>query len=144
MFRCFCGNQPPQYQYLDVDDVHCSYACAGNSLDTCGGNGGYISIYYDATKYTPSNSSTSTAPIGGPVTVNSTGNYNYIGCYSEATAGRALSALSPNAPANGFTVELCQAACEGYTYFGVEYSNQCMIYTIIQDFVANNNHRLLR
>lgn len=59
------------------------------------------------------------------MTVNQTGIYNYVGCYSEATQGRALTGNAPQAPATGFTIELCQAACSGFTYFGMEYSNEC-------------------
>lgn len=101
-------------------------ACAGDTADACGGTGGYISVYYDATKYSPGNaSSTPTPPTGGPITVNQTGNYNYIGCYTEATNGRALQGKTPQAPATGYTIETCQAACSAFTYFGMEYSNEC-------------------
>ena len=113
--RCYCGNKPPSTQYLDSDDVHCTFSCAGDPNDRCGGQGGYLSVFYDPTKYTPG--SETTTPTGGPATVNTTGNYNYIGCYSEATNGRALSGNAPPAPTNGFTIELCEAACQGYTYF---------------------------
>ncbi|MCJ1408115.1 hypothetical protein MMC19_002188, partial [Ptychographa xylographoides] len=123
--ECYCGNNPPSTQWL-VADAYCSFACSGDGTDACGGTGGYISIYYDATKYTPGNNSVIiTGPTGGPVTVQSAGNYNYVGCYSEATTGRALSALQPKAPTSGFTIELCEAACQGYQLFGMEYSNEC-------------------
>lgn len=125
--QCYCGNTPPPATYLDTTGSHCTFACSGDATEDCGGVGGYISIYYDATKYTPGAASTTgstTTSIGGPITVNSTGNYNYIGCYSEATTGRALSALSPTAPATGHTIETCAAACQGYTLFGMEYSNE--------------------
>ena len=138
--QCFCGNTPPPEQYLDPTDTLCTFACSGDGSEDCGGTGGYISIYYDATRYTPGDDSS--IDSGGPYTVNVTGNYNYIGCYStlsicnhlqdihanlptgEATEGRALSALTPLAPASGFTIESCEAACEGYTLFGMEYSNE--------------------
>ncbi|MCJ1242521.1 hypothetical protein MMC14_010529, partial [Varicellaria rhodocarpa] len=121
--RCYCGNNPPSDQYLDIDNVHCTFSWAGDPDDRCGGQGGYLSVYYDPTKYTPGSGTTN--PTGGPATVNTTGDYNYIGCYSEATNGRALSGKRPPAPANGFTIELCEVACEGYTYFGMEYANEC-------------------
>ena len=124
--QCFCGNTPPPATNLDATASHCTFACSGDGTEDCGGDGGYISIYYDATKYTPGSDSTTTN-TGGPITVNSTGNYNYIGCYSEATTGRALSGRSPAAPANGHTIESCQAACQGYTLFGMEYSNEVSI-----------------
>jgi hypothetical protein len=49
--------------------------------------------------------------------------YTDEGCYTEATSERALSAYTYIN--NGMTVELCAAACVGYTYFGVEYGVQC-------------------
>lgn len=61
----------------------------------------------------------------GPQTVQQVGNFTYQGCYSEATNGRALGGLQPNAPSTGFTIELCQVACQIYLYFGMEYANQC-------------------
>lgn len=130
--QCYCGNTPPSSTYLDSTGTLCTFACSGDGTEDCGGVNGYISIYYDATKYTPgSNTITggtttggTTANAGGPVTVKFTENYNYIGCYTEATTGRALSGSSPAAPANGHTIESCQAACQGYTLFGMEYSNE--------------------
>ncbi len=130
--ECYCGNTPPPSQYLDAADIQCNYACTGDASQACGGSnvngGGYISIYYDATRYTPgSNASTGGGGSnpGAPVTVQQAGNYNYIGCYSEATTGRALSDKAPAAPTAGGTIESCQSACQGYTYFGMEYSNEC-------------------
>lgn len=129
--ECYCGNMPPSSIYLDTADIQCNYACTGDASQACGGSnvngGGFISIYYDSTRYTPgSNASTGGGSTpSGPVTVQRAGNYNFIGCYSEATTGRALSGKTPAAPAAGGTIENCQSACQGYTYFGMEYSNEC-------------------
>ena len=114
--QCYLGNKAPSSQYK-ADEVHCTYSCAGDTTQVCGGNGGYLSVYYDASRYTPGDDSQTAT--GGPITVNHTGNYNYIGCYSEASAGRALSGLAPPTPAGGSTIESCMASCQGYTYFGV-------------------------
>ena len=125
--QCYCGNNPPPATALDTTDSYCTFACSGDGSEDCGGAGGYISIYYDAKKYTPGSDTTTggtTTNTGGPITVNSTGNYNYIGCYTEATTGRALASRSPAAPANGHTIESCAAGCQGYTLFGMEYSNE--------------------
>lgn len=126
--ECYCGNNPPPTQYLNADNTLCTFACSGDGSQHCGGVNGYISIYYDATRYTPgigtTTPTTGTTP-GDPVTVAQVANYNYIGCYSEGTNGRALSGSAPAAPTAGGTVESCQAACSAYTYFGVEYSNEC-------------------
>ena len=117
MSECWFGSTPPPSSY-EADDSFCAYACAGDGTQVCGGVGSYLSVYYDASRYTPSTGTQQTT--SGPITVNQTGNYNYIGCYSEATSGRALSGLAPPIPANvGNTIESCAASCKGYTYFGV-------------------------
>lgn len=121
--ECYCGNKPAPSLYV-ANEASCSFACSGDPTQDCGGAGGFISIYYDATRYAPGNGST-TATSGGPAIVKTAGNYNYIGCYSEATAGRALSGKAPAAPTNGSTIQTCETACQGYTYFGLEYSNEC-------------------
>ena len=49
--------------------------------------------------------------------------YNYQGCYTEATTGRALSGTAYYN--DQMTVEKCAVACKPFTYFGVEYSLEC-------------------
>ncbi|CAD6446517.1 86c7ab1a-b181-4c17-907e-67653ddef4d4 [Sclerotinia trifoliorum] len=118
--QCWCGNTPPPLAAQDVTDALCNFACPGDSNDACGGTG-YISVFYNPTEYVAG----SDPSLYGPKTVSSVGNYNYLGCYSEGTAGRALAGLSPQAPPTGFTIELCAAGCQGFTYFGMEYANEC-------------------
>ena len=114
--QCFLGNSPPPSSYK-ANEAHCTYSCAGDATEVCGGVGGYLSVYYNASLYRPG--SNNSQPTNAPVTVTQAGNYKYIGCYSEATSGRALSGLTPSIPAGGNTVESCEASCQGYTYFGV-------------------------
>ena len=47
-----------------------------------------------------------------------------LGCYTEASTGRALSGASFSS-ASMMSVEACQAFCSGYKYFGLEYSQEC-------------------
>ena len=128
--ECYCGNKPPSGLYR-AEEQYCNYACSGDGSETCGGlqvgAGGYISIYYDASRYTPNpNDTTGTSPVSGePSTIPRVGNYDYVGCYSEATAGRALGGKAPPAPDDGTTIESCLASCQGYKYFGMEFSNEC-------------------
>jgi len=49
--------------------------------------------------------------------------YTSIGCYTEATTGRALSAKSYS-DSTEMTVEICLAFCSGYEYAGVEYGQE--------------------
>ncbi|KAL8855001.1 MAG: hypothetical protein Q9221_000197 [Calogaya cf. arnoldii] len=128
--ECYCGNTPPANVYKS-DEIFCNYDCSGDSSQTCGGlqvdAGGFISIYYDPTRFTPNNNDTmGTTPVSGaPQTVKQVGKYSHIGCYSEATQGRALSGKTPVIPAGGTTLESCEASCQGYEYFGVEFANEC-------------------
>ncbi|KZF19452.1 WSC-domain-containing protein [Xylona heveae TC161] len=120
--ECWCGNNPPPSSlFHDESEALCTFACAGDASEACGGVGGYISIYYDSTKYTPG----SNVGPSGPIVVPSVANYISIGCYSEGTNGRALTGNAPAAPAGGMTIEACETACAGYVYFGVEYGGEC-------------------
>jgi hypothetical protein len=49
--------------------------------------------------------------------------YSSIGCYTEATTGRALATKSYSDPI-WMTVESCLAFCSGFTYAGVEYGQE--------------------
>ena len=94
-----------------------------------------MSVYYDSSKYTVDNTTYNTtggnvggAPTG-PLTVNSTGPYVYMGCYSEGSNGRALTGMAPATPDAGGSVEYCENQCAAgkYQYFGVEYANECYV-----------------
>ncbi|KAI9821956.1 MAG: hypothetical protein M1827_002538 [Pycnora praestabilis] len=124
--ECWCGNVPPsEIYYYPESDAFCTFACSGNGAEACGGIGGYQSIYYDSTKFNGTLIETGSGSASGPVTVPSVGTYSSIGCYSEGTAGRALTGLAPATPAGGLTIEACEEACLGYTYFGTEFADEC-------------------
>ncbi|GAB7357018.1 hypothetical protein MBLNU459_g7845t2 [Dothideomycetes sp. NU459] len=130
--ECWAGDTLPSALYFHPEsDDRCTWTCPGDVNQTCGGDGGYMSVFYDSTKYTVTNqtynaSATATAPTpAGPVTVQTVGAYAYIGCYSEATNQRALSDKAPAVPSAGGSVDYCASQCVGYHYFGVEYANEC-------------------
>ncbi|MCJ1427052.1 hypothetical protein MMC29_004955 [Sticta canariensis] len=112
--ECWCGNNIPILKSTDAD---CNYACSGNKNETCGGNGyfnngdSFISLFSNG--------------LGGsgPTVVPSVGGFNYSGCYTEATNGRALSGKTLNA--NDMTIEHCASNCTSYKYFGVEFGSEC-------------------
>ena len=128
--ECYCGNTPPPNKY-SVDESFCTFSCAGDANQVCGGQGGYLSVYYDSSRYNPADGSTTpgtgtgTGPTTGPVTVKSVGPYSYFGCYSDNNPGRALNGLIPAAPASGTTIENCASRCASFSYFGTEYSGEC-------------------
>lgn len=132
--ECWCGNTPPPLANQDTTDELCNLACPGDGNDRCGA-AGYLSVYYDPTKYIAGTDPS----LYGPQTPKVIGNYNYLGCYSEATTGRALNALIPKAPSTGFTLELCMSACQGYQYFGMEFANECYCGNIINAGSVNQS-----
>lgn len=122
MDECYYGNSIPSSSLKGSDSSCTGYACAGDSKQSCGGPGGYVSLWYDVTAYFPNNGSLAPAyqPPSQPAVVR---DYNYIGCYGDDTASRALSGKAPGLGSSN-SLEACAAACSGYTYFGTEYGDE--------------------
>ncbi|PQE05793.1 wsc domain-containing protein [Rutstroemia sp. NJR-2017a BVV2] len=117
-----------------------------DTTQACGGDGTFLSVYYDRLRYVPggdsipglsspssgnstssSTGTTSTASAAptpnSPVIVQSIGQFAFVGCYTEATTGRAL---SDSTYANdNMTVESCYTFCSAFAWFGVEYRREC-------------------
>lgn len=77
--ECWVGSVIPASTTL-VSDSYCSYSCAGDATQACGGTGGYISIYYDSSRYFPSNGTIIGASGASPSRPATVGAYNYAGC----------------------------------------------------------------
>jgi len=90
--------------------------CANNTQEFCGGSS-RVSVFNNTAYVYPSS----------PQTV---GNYSYLGCYHEATAGRLLSGPSYS-NSTGMTVESCTSFCQANlpngAYAGVEYAQECYV-----------------
>ncbi|TVY39827.1 hypothetical protein LOCC1_G004958 [Lachnellula occidentalis] len=57
--QCWCGNTAPSYiKYTNDTAKKCAMSCPGDNTQACGGDGTYISIYYDRTRYVPGSDST--------------------------------------------------------------------------------------
>ena len=104
--ECYCDNSIATGSAPATSG--CSMTCSGDSSQICGG---------------PSRLSFYTLTPTGPQTVQKASGFAYQGCYSEATNTRALSAKQT--AASTMTVEICAAFCTGYTFMGVEYSQEC-------------------
>ncbi|KAF4304114.1 wsc-domain-containing protein [Botryosphaeria dothidea] len=109
--ECWCGNSM-SYNTRKTVDQGCTKACSGNANEICGDS-------YRLSVFSTGNVTIDTKPVS-PTQV---GSYSLLGCYSEATSGRALSAKSTSK--TDMTVENCASFCAGYTYFGVEYGAEC-------------------
>ncbi|OAQ92164.1 wsc domain-containing protein [Purpureocillium lilacinum] len=123
--ECWAGNSIPLKK---VDDVNCNFYCSGDLQQTCGGNGEnelsgntFMSLFADSLQW---DGNYTKPPVTGPIVNPGVSGYSSIGCYTEATNGRAL----PNGAATDKkTVANCVNACKGktYTYAGVEYGGEC-------------------
>jgi hypothetical protein len=75
-----------------------------------------------------SSTTSSTIPTASPTLTHKevVGSYIFQGCYTEGDGVRALSdKVFYNTTA--MTIELCASDCAGYTYFGVEYHEECLL-----------------
>ena len=129
----------------------CNMLCNGNSSEYCGA-GNRLNVY--KLGYGGSSSTVSSVPISTSATLSTTPSsslsstvlttssviaatatptlgvkptvesYSALGCYTEATNGRALTGAAYYEN-NLMTLEYCANKCTGYTYWGVEYGQDC-------------------
>ncbi|KAK8038133.1 hypothetical protein PG994_014900 [Apiospora phragmitis] len=106
--ECYCGNVLDSTSEPAVM-TDCSMPCAGDKSTYCGA-GNRLDVYF---------SNATTGPTQPPIV----GKYNWYGCQTEGTLSRALNAL--HTANDNMTLEACAGFCDGYTYFGTEYSREC-------------------
>ncbi|KAL8990552.1 MAG: hypothetical protein Q9169_008093, partial [Polycauliona sp. 2 TL-2023] len=52
--QCWCGNLPPtSTRFTPESAKKCTFGCSADVTQACGGDGTFISIYYDSSKYNP-------------------------------------------------------------------------------------------
>lgn len=122
--ECWFRSTPPTTTL--VSDDPCNMPCSADSTQYCGGQGGYMSVFYDSLAYNATSKTFLPGAFTGTQTVMSTGNWNSLGCYTDAQNGRALAGATFTDTKN-MTVELCTAYCQskGFSFAGVEYSQEC-------------------
>ncbi|KAF2478258.1 WSC-domain-containing protein [Lindgomyces ingoldianus] len=138
--ECYCGNAIPVMS-LPVTDNQCNIPCADHVLEICGGSN-RLGVYQlastplpattalNVTTSPPPSSSFSTPtsslfslPLSGIQTV---GSYIYQGCWTEGPNGvRALSGIPALVNTTSMTPSLCAQYCYQFSYFGLEYSQEC-------------------
>ncbi|KAK3335420.1 WSC domain-containing protein [Cercophora scortea] len=112
--ECYCG-YTLNTTALKATESSCSTACKGNTAQLCGA-GSRLSVFQNSVYQ---------QPPPDPSHVPQAGNYAWAGCYSEATAGRALSLGT--VASDDMTVDVCAAFCAGKNaqMMGVEYGREC-------------------
>jgi hypothetical protein len=130
----FCGTQynrecwgGPTIPIQQVSEGNCNYPCIGDINQICGGNGvgdgaggSYISLFADSSRFDGNvTSGASTGPFVNP----GVDGYTSIGCYTEATSGRALPQFYKT---DLQTVKQCVDICSANNYFyaGLEYGGE--------------------
>ncbi|KAL2266404.1 hypothetical protein VTJ83DRAFT_5756 [Remersonia thermophila] len=119
--ECFCGNSlHPSSSEAPLAD--CNMPCAGDPFEYCGA-GNRLQLY--STTAAPTATSTATSTPTGVLSHKPTvGAYTFVGCQTEAAAGRALTG-KPVLATDDLTLEACEAYCTGFEYFGAEYGREC-------------------
>ena len=104
----FCG--------MDLDpstktgDAECQLKCSGDSSLVCGGTLRLTVYKKDEPPAPPSNPATA-------------GAFSYQSCWADSVGVRSLAGKSEMQA--DLTAEMCAAFCDGYAYFGLEYSTEC-------------------
>ncbi|KAK3373842.1 hypothetical protein B0T24DRAFT_529707 [Lasiosphaeria ovina] len=117
--ECYCGMSPAAGSVPAILG-DCSMTCSGNPLEYCGA-GNRLELYKLASAVSSTSSSATSSTLGIKPTVSP---FTFVGCWTEGTGARALSAKSYESAA-AMTLESCAAFCAGYRYFGAEYASQC-------------------
>ncbi|CAN0426489.1 unnamed protein product [Ectocarpus fasciculatus] len=99
--ECWCGSAGADYA-LHGESTDCTYACAGDADQTCGGF--YAANVY---RYTDDNTPTS----------------SFVGCYQDESDARIMELALTDS--SSMTMEMCEAECTGNTYFGMQYGREC-------------------
>ena len=94
--QCYCSNTLTAAPVPNAAD--CSYACAGNRSELCGGNA-RLDIF---------------TKVG-----------TRKGCYAETGNGQPRLLSLASYADDAMTVESCSAFCTKYQYFGLEYGREC-------------------
>ncbi|KAK4157645.1 hypothetical protein C8A00DRAFT_11591 [Chaetomidium leptoderma] len=116
--ECYCGNSLHSSS-TEAPAADCNMVCGGDPSEFCGA-GNRLELYSTTATRTSSATPTPTATLAVKPTV---GDYTFVGCQTEATAGRALS--GKGYADDAMTLELCATYCSGFTYFGTEYGREC-------------------
>lgn len=100
--QCFCGNFLAEGS-KKVPEILCSFNCPGDDSQKCGA-GSHLTTYALTGTLIPH--------------VDTPALFRSLGCYTEATTGRALAGAG--FVDDSMTIAKCSARCTGFVMFGVE------------------------
>ena len=124
--ECYASQSPPP-PASKVADGLCGMPCANAASGQFCGAAGYLSVFYDTTKFDPvTNAFTpGNAPPSNKAIIPAN-NYTYSGCFADNKAGaRTLNGSTMNSAS--MTIEMCTNFCAtgGFTLSGTEYAVEC-------------------
>jgi hypothetical protein len=141
--ECHCDN------YINPTSVsgqrECRWYCGGTNTyyggtqEICGGLG-YIDVFNNTDpNFNAFGNNDNTAGNAQPYEPAAGFGPNYLGCYSDNSGGgRTLTGAMRTA--NNMTLDRCAAFCQtglGYQYYGVEFSTQCELLSLLCSKIAN-------
>ncbi|CAN0201782.1 unnamed protein product, partial [Ectocarpus fasciculatus] len=122
--ECWCGSAGADYA-LHGESTDCTYACAGDADQTCGGfYAANVYLYTGESTPSPTPSPTTGGTLGGPTPSPTTGGSSVaLGCYEDDGGDRIMDDLALSD--YSMTTELCEQTCLGNTYFATQYGREC-------------------
>jgi WSC domain len=103
----------------------CSKLCNGNLSEYCGG-ANRLDVYdfnNAIATITTSATQSGTSATQTPAIKPTVGTYTYYGCQTEGNGTRALGGAATTS--DTMTLEVCEAFCTSFTYWGTEYGREC-------------------
>ncbi|PRP85873.1 hypothetical protein PROFUN_06147 [Planoprotostelium fungivorum] len=117
--QCYCGNTYGTYGVMPETD--CNMNCTnGDTKCGAGWRNSVYSIGATPTAASTTKAITSSTTKASTVPATTTSPFQYVGCYRDDNT-RDLSVAKPGVS----SLNQCYTSCQGYKYFGVQYSTEC-------------------
>jgi hypothetical protein len=118
----YCGNSFAT-RTIAVVESDCNLPCSGSASEVCGAGLRMSRYSLSGLITTTTATSASPTPTGPPSYQPTVSGYALVGCQGDPANGKALSGST--IASGSMTNEFCASFCQGYAYFGTEYSREC-------------------
>lgn len=108
--ECYCGSFLGSTS-ATAPLADCNMPCAGNQFEYCGASN-HLELYINPN-----------VTGGSPEQPAAAGDFVFVGCQTEGNGTRALTGSA--SAAGTMSNEACATFCDGFKYFGTEYSSEC-------------------